>query len=113
MKVFAKYVIVEAVKDKQVLTLLFLDWASKRDCLEIVKMHGMKPLKSVCGSKGIEMELEDINSETLKCEIGAMVEHDFMYDPDASDFVDTYKKKELAPVTDPDAYLYEEGETND
>lgn len=86
--------------------------ASKRDCLKIVKMHGMIPLKSVCGSKGIEMELEDINSETLKCEIGAMVEHDFMYDPDASDFVDTYKKKELAPVTDPDAYLYKEGETN-
>lgn len=31
MKVFAKYVTVEAVKDKQVLTLLFLDWNSKRD----------------------------------------------------------------------------------
>lgn len=112
MKVFAKYVTVEAVKDKQVLTLLFLDWNSKRDCLEVVKRFGMKPLKSVCGSKGIEMELEDINAETLKSEIGAMVEHDFMYDPDASDFVDTYKKKELAPVTDPDAYLYKEGENN-
>ena len=31
MKVIAKYVTVEAVKDKQVLTLLFLDWNSKRD----------------------------------------------------------------------------------
>lgn len=95
MKVFAKYVTVEAVKDKQVLTLLFLDWASKRDCLEVVKMHGMKPLKSVCGSMGVEMELEDINSETLKSEIGAMVEHDFMYDPDASDFTDHYKGSEV------------------
>lgn len=28
MKVIAKYVTVEAVKDKQVLTLLFLDWNS-------------------------------------------------------------------------------------
>lgn len=46
MKVFAKYVTVEAVKDKQVLTLLFLDWERARDCLETVKMHGMKPLKS-------------------------------------------------------------------
>lgn len=70
MKVFAKYVTVEAVKDKQVLALLFLDWHSKRDCLEIVKMHGMKPLKSVCGSKGVEMALEDINAETLKSELG-------------------------------------------
>ena len=32
MKVFAKYVTVEAVKNKQVLTLLFLDWDNKRDC---------------------------------------------------------------------------------
>ena len=32
MKVIAKYVTVEAVKEKQVLTLLFLDWNSKRDC---------------------------------------------------------------------------------
>lgn len=30
MKVIAKYVTVEAVKDKQVLTLLFLDWKSSR-----------------------------------------------------------------------------------
>lgn len=95
MKVFTKYVTVEAVKDKSVLTLLFLDWANKRDCLEIVKMHGMKPLKSVRGSKGVEMELEDINAETLKSEIGAMVEHDFMYDPDASDFTDHYKESEV------------------
>lgn len=112
MKVFAKYVTVEAVKDKQVLTLLFLDWASKRDCLEIVKKHGMKPLKSCCASKDVEMELEDINPETLKSEFGAMIPHDFMYYPDVQDFSDFYKKKELAPVTDPDAYLYEEGETN-
>lgn len=95
MKVFTKYVTVEAVKDNQVLTLLFLDWNSKRDCLEVVKMHGMKPLKSVCSSKGVEMELEDINAETLKSEIGAMVAHDFMYDLDASDFTDRYKESEV------------------
>lgn len=93
MKVFAKYVTVEAVKDKQVLTLLFLDWASKRDCLEVVKMHGMKPLKSVCGFKSVEMALEDINAETLKCEFGAMIPHDFMLD--ASDFTDHYKESEV------------------
>lgn len=52
MKVIAKYVTVEAVKEKQVLTLLFLDWNSKRDCLEVVKAHGMKPLTSSTGSKG-------------------------------------------------------------
>lgn len=80
MKVIAKYVTVEAVKDKQVLTLLFLDWNSKRDCLEVVKEHGMKPLTSSSGSKGIEMALEDINAETLKCEIGAEIPHDFMLD---------------------------------
>lgn len=95
MKVFAKYVTVEAVRNKQVMTLLFLDWNSKRDCLEIVKMHGMKPLKSVCGSKGVELSLEDINAETLKSELGAMVEHDFMYDSDASDFTDHYKESEV------------------
>lgn len=93
MKVFAKYVTVEAVHDKQVLTLLFLDWSGKRGCLEVVKTHGMKPLKSVSGSKGIEMELEDINAETLKCEFGAMIDHDFMYDPDAGDFTPVYKEK--------------------
>lgn len=90
MKVIAKYVTVEAVKDKQVLTLLFLDWNSKCDCLEVVKAHGMKPLTSSRGSKGIEMALEDINAETLKCDFGAGIVHDFMYDPDASDFTDRY-----------------------
>lgn len=92
MKVIAKYVTVEAVKEKQVLTLLFLDWNSKRDCLEVVKAHGMKSLTSTTGSKVLEMALEDINAETLKCEIGAEIQHDFMYDPDASDFTADYRK---------------------
>lgn len=95
MKVYAKYVTVEAVKNKQILTLLFLDWDSKRDCLETVKMHGMKPLKSVCGSKVFEMELEDINSEVLKAELGAMIPHDYLYDPDASEFTAAYKESEV------------------
>ncbi len=95
MKVFAKYVTVEAVKNKQVLTLLFLDWDKKWDCLETVKMHGMKPLKSMRGSKGFEMELEDINAETLKSELGAMIPHDYLYDPDASEFTDAYKESEV------------------
>ena len=90
MRVITKYVTVEAVKDKQVLTLLFLDWSSKRDCLEVVKMHGMKPLTSATGSKGLEMALEDINAETLKCEIGAKIPHDFMLDGD--DFTSEYKE---------------------
>lgn len=92
MKVFAKYVTVEAVPDKQVVTLLFLDWNSKRDCLEVVKAHNMKPLKSVSGSKGVEMALEDINTETMKCEFGAMIAHDFMLDGD--EFTSAYKEKE-------------------
>lgn len=95
MKVIAKYVTVEAVKDKQVLTLLFLDWNSKRDCLEVVKAHGMKPLTSSSGSKSVEMELEDINPETLKSEFGAMIPHDFMYYPEVNDFSDFYKEKEV------------------
>lgn len=95
MKVFAKYVTVEAVKDKQVLTLLFLDWNRKRDCLEVVKKHGMKPLKSCCASKGVEMELEDINPETLKSEFGAIIPHDFMYYPEVQDFSDFYKESEV------------------
>lgn len=95
MKVFAKYVTVEAVKDKQVLTLLFLDWNSKRDCLEVVKAHGMKPLTSSSGSKGVEMKFEDINLETLKSEFGAMIPHDFMYYPEVNDFSDFYKEKEV------------------
>ena len=94
MKVFANYVKVEAVRDKQVVTLLFLDWSSKRDCLEVVKTHGMKPLKSVSGSESIEMELEDINAEVLKCEFGAKIAHDVMYDPDRDRFTDEYKEKE-------------------
>lgn len=95
MKVFAKYVTVEAVHDKQILTLLFLDWNSKRDCLEVVKRYGNKPLKSVSGSKGIEMDLEDINAETLKSELGAMIPHDAMYDPDRDRFTDEYKEREV------------------
>lgn len=93
MKVIAKYVTVEAVKDKQVLTLLFPDWNSARACLEVVKMHGMKPLTFVTGSKGLEMALEDINAETLKCEIGAEIPHDFMFDGD--DFTSAYKESEV------------------
>lgn len=96
MKVFAKYVAVEAVRDKQVVTLLFLDWSSKRDCLEVVKAHDMKPLKSVSGSKAIEMALEDINSETLKSELGAMIPHDYLYDPVAhAEFTTAYKESEV------------------
>lgn len=91
MKVIAKYVTVEAVKDRQILTLLFPDWNSKRDCLEVVKMHGMKPLTCSTGSKGLEMALEDINAETLKCEIGAEIPHDFMLDGD--DFTNVYNER--------------------
>lgn len=94
MKVIAKYVIVEAVKDKQVLTLLFPDWSSKRDCLEVVKAHGMKPLTSATGSKGLEMAFEDINAEKLKCEIGAEIPHDFMLD--GNDFTDAYKERSVS-----------------
>lgn len=91
MKVIAKYVTVEAVKDRQVLTLLFPDWNSKHDCLEVVKKHGMKPLTSSIGSKGLEMALKDINAKTLKCKIGAEVPHDLMLDGD--DFTDVYKER--------------------
>lgn len=91
MKVITKYVTVEAVKDKQVLTLLFPDWNSKRGCLEVVRAHGMKPLTTSIGSKGLEMNLEDINAETLKCEIGAVIPHDFMLDGD--DFTNAYKER--------------------
>lgn len=90
MKVFVKYVTVKAVKDRQVLTLLFPDRNNKHDCLEVVKMHGMKPLTSATGSKGLEMALEDINAETLKCEIGAEIPHDFMLD--GADFTSAYKE---------------------
>lgn len=94
MKVFTKYVTVEAVKDKQVLTLLFPDWDSKRKCLEVVEIHGMKPLTSATGSKGIEMALEDINAETLKCEIGAEIPHDYMLD--GNEFTDVYKERSVS-----------------
>lgn len=90
MKVITKYVTVEAVKDKQVLTLLFPDWNSERGCLEVVKVHGMKPLTSATGSKCLVMALEDINAETLKCEIGAAIPHDFMLD--GYDFTNVYKE---------------------
>lgn len=91
MKIITKYVTVDAVKDRQVLTLLFPDWNSTRDCREVVKMHGMKPLTCSTGSKGLEMALEDINAETLKCEIGAEIPHDFMLDGD--DFTNVYKER--------------------
>lgn len=94
MKVITKYVTVEVMKDKQVLTLLFLDWNSRCDCIEVVKMHGMKPLTSATGSKGLEMALEDINAETLKCEIGAEIPHDFMFDGD--DFINVYKERSVS-----------------
>lgn len=94
MKVITKYVTVEAVKDKQVLTLLFLDWNSRSDCVEAVKMHGMKPLTSATGSKVLEMALEDINAETLKCGIGAEIPHDFMFDGD--DFTDAYNERSVS-----------------
>ena len=94
MKVIAKYVTVEAVKDKQVLTLLFPDWNSKRDCLEVVMAHGMKPLTSAIGSKSLEMALEDINTETLKCEIGAEIPHDFMLDGGV--FTNAYKERSVS-----------------
>ena len=62
--------------------------------MKVVKMHNMKPLKSVSGSKGIQMALEDINAETLKCELGAMIPHDVMYDADRAMFTDAYKESE-------------------
>lgn len=94
MKVITKYVTVEAVKDKQVLTLLFLDRNSKRDCLEVVKKHGMKPLTSATGSKCLEMALADINAEKLKCKLGAEIPHDFMLD--GSVFTDAYKERSVS-----------------
>lgn len=94
MKVFAKYVTLEAVKNKRVFTLLFLDWIGRRGAIETAKMHGFDPLlgSTESGSKGVEMALEDINAETLKSEFGAMIPHDFMLDGD--DFTNHYKESE-------------------
>ena len=39
------------------------------------------------------MALKDINAETLKCEIGAVIPHDFMLDGD--DFTNAYKESEV------------------
>lgn len=54
----------------------------------------MKPLTSATGFKGLEMALEDINAETLKCEIGAEISHDFMLDGD--NFTDVYKERSVS-----------------
>lgn len=87
MKVIAKDGTVEAVKDKRVLTRLFLDWNSKRDCWGVVKAHLFHRFQV------LEMALEDINAETLKCEIGAEIPHDFMLDGD--NFTNVYKERSV------------------
>lgn len=99
MKCVAKFVTIEAVKDKSVSTLLFLDWSGKRGANETAKMHGYKPLSSKAGSKAgsidMELEIEDATEAVIRSEMGALIPHDYMYDPVASSFTAEYVSKEV------------------
>lgn len=86
MKCVCKYVTIEAVKDKKLFTLLFLDWVGKRGAIETAKMHGFKAVSSKAGTVEAEFELEDCCEATLSAEFGAMIPHDLSYDAVASSF---------------------------
>ena len=97
MKCVAKFVTVEAVKDKSVYTLLFVDWSGKSGAIETAKMHGYKPLSSMAGSIDMELEIEDATEAVFRSEMGAEIPHDLMYDPVASSFTAEYVSKEVNP----------------
>lgn len=101
MKASFKYVIIQAVKNKKVYDLLFVDWVGTCGAIETAKMHGFKPLSSKSGTYSIDVGLEDVCEATIKAEAGAEIIHDLMYDSVATDFTEAYHPK---PV-DPDGYL--------
>ncbi len=107
MKVTAKYVMLEAVKDKKVSTLLFIDWVGKRGAIDTAKMHGFKALSSKSGTADMKLDIEDTCEATLKAEFGAALPHDLMYDMVSADFTDAYQYNSGIPAE------IEEAEHND
>lgn len=65
MKITMKCVKLEAVKDRKVETVLFIDTESKKHCIDLAKTEGYKPLSSEKVTITREMDYIDATSENI------------------------------------------------
>ncbi len=113
MKISIKYVTLEVVKDRKCETLLFIDTESKKHCIDLAKTEGYKVLSTSKGVYTAEMDYLDATGENIFEEVATAVEASKVWDDASTQFTTFANKDDIAHLmTDPDAYLYKEGEPN-
>lgn len=86
MKVTIKTVRLEAVKDRKVETILFIDTESKRNCIELAKTEGYKILSSRKKAITFEMDYVDATAENIFEEVAESAEATVIWDDIATAF---------------------------
>lgn len=86
MKVTIKTVRLEAVKDRKVETILFIDTESKRHCIELAKTEGYKILSSGKKTITFEMDYVDATAENIFEEVAESAKATVIWDDIATAF---------------------------
>lgn len=86
MKVTIKTIRLEAVKDRKVETILFIDTESKRHCIELAKTEGYKILSSEGKAITFEMDYVDATAENIFEEVASVAKATVIWDDIATAF---------------------------
>ena len=86
MKITIKTVRLEAVKDRKVETILFVDTESKRHCIELAKTEGYKILSSEKKAITFEMDYVDATAENIFEEVAERAKATVVWDDIATAF---------------------------
>ena len=92
MKCSIKYVLLTAVKAKEVFDLLFIEAHNIRSCTECAKLDGFKVVASKAGTKVFEMDALDVTYPNILLEMCAAVPADFAWNDLHSQLEETGEK---------------------
>lgn len=89
MKIKIPYVVVTAVKSREVNDIVFLDTASRKMCADIVKaFKGVRVLNTTVKRCELEVAYEDVTPEVIFTEVCAQSGANMAWDDTISRYVD-------------------------
>lgn len=89
MKIKIPYVVVTAVKGREVNDIVFLDTASRKMCADIVKAsNGVRVLNTTVKRCELEVAYEDVTPEVIFTEVCAQSGANIAWDDIAGVFID-------------------------
>lgn len=102
MKIAMKTVRLEAVKDRKVETILFVDTESKRHCIDLAKTEGYKVLSSENKAITFEMDYVDATAENIFEEVVEDAGATVVWDDIATHFTAVATDADIAHLMDAD-----------